>query len=178
MIAADQYTPVDETLIPTGEIEPVKGTPLDFTTPTPIGARIDEIKGDPGGYDHNYVLRGGGEGAGTGGPRARAGERARAGDVHHRAGRAVLHRQLPRRHAQGQGRRRLPEAPGVLPGGPALPRLGPSRQFPSIILRPGETYTQTTIYRFFFSAYGREGAGEATPARAEVGHAFSGRGRP
>ena len=61
MLAADKYTPVDDTLIPTGEIEPVRGTPLDFTTPTAIGARIDQIKGDPGGYDHNYVLRGGDE---------------------------------------------------------------------------------------------------------------------
>src|SRR5262249_11441935 len=63
MINADQYTPVDETLIPTGEIKPVKGTPLDFTTPTPIGARIDQLtgKGQPGGYDHNFVLNGGGK---------------------------------------------------------------------------------------------------------------------
>src|SRR5262249_48760866 len=60
IIAADEYTPVDDTLIPTGKIEPVKGTPLDFTKPMKIGARIAEKKGDPGGYDHNYVLRGGG----------------------------------------------------------------------------------------------------------------------
>ncbi len=55
---ADRYTPVDSTFIPTGEILPVKGTPLDFTHPTAIGARIAEIKGDPGGYDHNFVLNG------------------------------------------------------------------------------------------------------------------------
>ena len=55
---ADRYTPVDSTFIPTGEILPVKGTPLDFTHPTAIGARIGEIKGDPGGYDHNFVLNG------------------------------------------------------------------------------------------------------------------------
>jgi aldose 1-epimerase len=61
MIAADRYTPVDDTPIPTGEIEPVKGTPLDFTSPTPIGARIDQLKGEPGGYDHNFVLRDGGK---------------------------------------------------------------------------------------------------------------------
>jgi len=59
LLEADRYTPVDDTLIPTGEIAPVRGTPLDFTTPTAIGARIDQIEGDPGGYDHNYVLRGG-----------------------------------------------------------------------------------------------------------------------
>jgi aldose 1-epimerase len=55
-LPAEHYTPVDATLIPTGEIQPVKGTPLDFTTPAAIGSRIGEMKGDPGGYDHNYVL--------------------------------------------------------------------------------------------------------------------------
>ena len=53
MIDADHYTPVDSTLIPTGEIKPVKGTPFDFTNPTKVGARIDSVKG---GYDHNWVL--------------------------------------------------------------------------------------------------------------------------
>ena len=61
MLAADHYTPVDETLIPTGEIAPVAGTPLDFTKPTAIGARIKEMKGEPGGYDHNFVLKSGGK---------------------------------------------------------------------------------------------------------------------
>jgi len=59
MINADRFTPVDDGLIPTGELKPVKGTPFDFTTPTPIGARIDQD--DPQlkfgkGYDHNWVL--------------------------------------------------------------------------------------------------------------------------
>ena len=52
-INADQYTPVDSTLIPTGKIETVKGTPFDFTGAEKIGARIDSVKG---GYDHNFVL--------------------------------------------------------------------------------------------------------------------------
>jgi len=53
MIDADHYTPVDTSLIPTGKIEPVKGTPFDFTKAEAIGARIDSVKG---GYDHNFVL--------------------------------------------------------------------------------------------------------------------------
>jgi aldose 1-epimerase len=58
-IFADNYTPVDSTLIPTGKIEPVKGTPFDFTQPENIGARIEDkdqqlINGK--GYDHNFVL--------------------------------------------------------------------------------------------------------------------------
>ena len=52
-IDADKYTPVDTTLIPTGELKPVKGTPFDFTTPHTIGERIAQV---PGGYDHNFVL--------------------------------------------------------------------------------------------------------------------------
>jgi aldose 1-epimerase len=53
---ASMYTPGDAGMIPTGEIAPVKGTPLDFTTPTAIGARISQIKADPVGYDHNFVI--------------------------------------------------------------------------------------------------------------------------
>jgi aldose 1-epimerase len=56
---ADRYTPVDETLIPTGELAPVAGTPLDFTEPTPIGERIDsdhEQIQRGAGYDHNFVI--------------------------------------------------------------------------------------------------------------------------
>src|SRR5262249_33334540 len=56
-VSADQYTPVDDTLIPTGKIAPVKGTPLDFTSPMAIGARIKQVGGNPIGYDHNFVLR-------------------------------------------------------------------------------------------------------------------------
>jgi aldose 1-epimerase len=55
-LKADHYTPVDPTLIPTGEIKPVKGTPLDFTYPLAIGEHIGDMKGNPGGYDHNFVL--------------------------------------------------------------------------------------------------------------------------
>ncbi len=58
-INAENFTPVDETLIPTGELASVNGTPFDFTTSTPIGARIeqdDEQLTRGGGYDHNFVL--------------------------------------------------------------------------------------------------------------------------
>jgi aldose 1-epimerase len=63
MLAADAYTPVDATLIPTGEIKNVAGTPFDFRQAAPIGARIRDAS-DPQiaigrGYDHNFVLRGG-----------------------------------------------------------------------------------------------------------------------
>lgn len=58
-LKADNYTPVDSTLIPTGKIEPVKGTPFDFAAPITIGARIndanEQLKNGKG-YDHNFVL--------------------------------------------------------------------------------------------------------------------------
>lgn len=56
-LAAGRYTLADDELIPTGEITSVKGTPLDFTTPTPIGTRIDQLKPKLNGYDHNFVLK-------------------------------------------------------------------------------------------------------------------------
>jgi aldose 1-epimerase len=58
-INADRFTPVDTTLIPTGELAPVAGTPFDFRQPTPIGARIaaehEQLRNGTG-YDHNWVL--------------------------------------------------------------------------------------------------------------------------
>lgn len=60
---ADHYTPTDETVIPTGEIAPVKGTPLDFTMPHVIGERIDKLTETASlGYDHNFVLNRKGDG--------------------------------------------------------------------------------------------------------------------
>ena len=59
-LAADAYTPVDSTLIPTGVIAPVAGTPFDFTDPTAIGDRIRDASSQQivfgRGYDHNFVL--------------------------------------------------------------------------------------------------------------------------
>ena len=62
-IEADQFTPIDESLIPTGEIATLDGTPLDFRQPTPISARVRDGRFEQlvlaRGYDHNMVLRGG-----------------------------------------------------------------------------------------------------------------------
>lgn len=65
MIDADRYTPVDNGLITTGELKDVTGSPMDFRTPTAIGARIGaddpQLHLGPGGYDHNWVLNSGGK---------------------------------------------------------------------------------------------------------------------
>jgi aldose 1-epimerase len=65
MLNADRFTPVDKNLIPTGELRPVKGTPMDFTASTKIGSRIDDsydqlVLGH--GYDHNWVINRKGDG--------------------------------------------------------------------------------------------------------------------
>ncbi len=60
-IYADKYNPVDTTLIPTGQLAPVAGTPFDFNKPTTIGARIDSANEQlkfGKGYDHNFILNG------------------------------------------------------------------------------------------------------------------------
>lgn len=59
-LESDFYTPKDACDIPTGEILSVAGTPLDFNKPTAIGSRFGVLGGKPQGYDHNFVLRGGG----------------------------------------------------------------------------------------------------------------------
>jgi len=59
MIHADRYVVVNENLIPTGELRPCAGTAMDFTTMQPIGARIEQVEG---GYDHTYVINREGDG--------------------------------------------------------------------------------------------------------------------
>ncbi len=56
MISASKYNVVDSTLIPTGELREVKGTPFDFTASKPIGKDLDATGGKPIGYDHNFIL--------------------------------------------------------------------------------------------------------------------------
>ena len=55
---ADRYTAVDDSLIPTGEVVTVRGTPFDFTKPRAISDRINEVGGKLPGYDHNFVING------------------------------------------------------------------------------------------------------------------------
>jgi aldose 1-epimerase len=148
---ADRYTPVDAQLIPTGELASVAGTPLDFTTPTAIGARIREpfeqlLRAT--GYDHNFVLRGGDEAL----PLA-------ARVVEPGTGRVLtVHTDQPglqfytgnfltgalvgpsgRAYRQGDAfaleTQHFPDSPN-------------HPEFPSTVLRPGEVYRTTTVYGF------------------------------
>ena len=148
MLAADRYTPVDGTLIPTGEIAPVAGTPFDFRDFHAIGERVEQLaRGTGAGYDHNFVLNN------QDGDLALAAKvrEPKSGRVlerfHHRAGHPVLRRQFPQRR-DGQGRQevRLPQR--LLPRDAALSRLGqPAKDFPPIVLRAGRKYKHTCVYQ-------------------------------
>jgi aldose 1-epimerase len=152
MIEADKFTPVDSGLIPTGELRDVTGTPFDFRKPTPIGARIDsndeQIKLG-GGYDHNFVLR------------------RKEGDPISLAARVV-------EPASGRILEVWTTEPGVQfytgnfldgsargKGGVAyakrtafcletqhFPDSPNHPKFPTTVLKPGESYHSTTIYKF------------------------------
>src|SRR5205809_5270353 len=150
-IAADHYTPVDSTLIPTGEIASVNGTPFDFRTPTAIGARIEQndVQLKRGkGYDHNWVLNRTGTAPGLA---ARLTEPTTGrtlevlttepgiqfysgnfldGSITGKDGRVYRHRYglcLETQH--------FPDSPN-------------HANFPSTILRPGQEYRSTTVFRF------------------------------
>jgi aldose 1-epimerase len=152
-IEADRFTPVDSGLIPTGELLPVEGTPLDFRQPHPIGARIDDpfeqlVLGQ--GYDHNWVLR----------------NYTEPGQIHKAAelydpssGRLMtvytdqpglqfysgnfLDGSAIGKNGIAYGLRSgLCLETQVFPDSPNKP------DFPSATLKPGQVYRQTTIYQF------------------------------
>jgi aldose 1-epimerase len=148
MLAADQYTPADETLIPTGKLAPVKGTPLDFTSPTPIGSRFDQLTGEPRGYDHNYVLRGDGKAPALG---ARVYDRGTGRVLEMfttEPGVQLYTANFLDGKITGQGGVVYKKHGAFCLEAQHFPDSVHHANFPSTILRPGEKYTQTTIYKF------------------------------
>jgi aldose 1-epimerase len=146
MLAADNYTPTDATLIPTGAIKPVRGTPLDFTTPALIGARIAQLRKFPGGYDHNYVINGGGKKL-TLAARVRDPKSGRVMEMFTTEPGVQLYTMNSDVKLRGKG------ATYGRHGGFCLeaqhyPDAVNRPEFPPVILRPGETYRQTTVYKF------------------------------
>lgn len=147
-IAAASYTPTDETLIPTGALTPVAGTAMDFTRSRPIGARFDQLTNLPRGYDHNFALDGGGQGL-TLAARVFELTTGRSMTVATTEPGVQLY---TANYFDGtlSGKRsvRYGRHAGFTLEAQHFPDSVNHPAFPSTILRPGETYRQTTIYRF------------------------------
>jgi aldose 1-epimerase len=151
VIEADYFTPVDGTLIPTGEVRSVTGTPLDFGQATPIGARIDQDDEQlrfGGGYDHNWVIRGE---AGTLrlAARAFAPDTGRVMEVHttEPAVQFYTANMMPAA-ITGKGGKTYIRRGGFCLETQHYPDSPNKPSFPSTSLRPGETYSTTTLFRF------------------------------
>jgi aldose 1-epimerase len=160
MIAAEKFTPVDSTLIPTGELRPVEGTVMDFRSPRRIGDRInadDEQLHFAGGYDHNWVLARPGPGLMLA-ARLREQTSGRSMEVHTTEpglqfysgnfldGTVTGKRGITYGHRSGLclETQHFPDAPN-------------HDAFPSTVLQPGEKYSSTTVYRFLVDPKGGGG---------------------
>ena len=151
MIDADRFTPVDSGLIPTGELEHVDGSPMDFRQSIPIGARIeedfDQLKFG-GGYDHNWVLN------------HQDGTLALAARVHEPTTGRIMEVLTTEPGLQfysgnfldgsevGKGGVHYEHRSGFCLEAQHYPDSPNTPEFPSTALEPGEVYTQTTIYEF------------------------------
>ena len=146
---ADRFTVVDNELIPTGELRPVKGTPMDFIATFAIGQRIDQVPGAyPGGYDHNFVLLK---------KNNELSFAARFGDP--RSGR-ILEVFTTQPGVQfysgnfldgtitGKGGKVYKKHWGLCLETQHFPDSPNQRTFPNTILRPGEKFMEETAYRF------------------------------
>ena len=150
MLAADAYLPTDKGLIPTGQIAPVEGTPMDFRKATKVGARVNadfEALKFGGGYDHAWVLRQG------------KGVRLAAVLKDPSSGRTmeVLTDQPGVQFycgnfldgtAVGKGGVKYQFRSGLCLETEGFPDAPNKPQFPSAVLRPGQTYHHTMIFRF------------------------------
>ncbi len=150
MINADKFTPVDSGLIPTGKLEPVKGTPMDFTTPTPVGERVnadfEQLKLGKG-YDHNWVLN------------KKGNELSLAASVLEPQSGRYMEVWTTEPGVQFYGGNFMAGDVGkqgktyVFRGALCLetqhyPNSPNQASFPSVVLKPGATYQQTCIYKF------------------------------
>lgn len=155
MLNAAQYTPVDATLIPTGELASVDHTPFDFRTPTAIGARINDKNEQlerGKGYDHNFVL--------TKVPSAASGGLELAARVSDPTSGRTLEVLTTEPGIQfysgnfldgtltGKGGVKIAHRSGFCLETQHFPDSPNHPNFPSTVLRPGETYSTTTVWRF------------------------------
>ncbi len=145
MLKAEQFTPVNAKLIPNGEFTDVKGTPMDFTSPKKIGKELAQVDG---GYDHNWVLKRSGEGA------------EMIGSLYHPASGRYMEVYTTEPGIQfytgnfldgkltGKNKHVYIKHAGLCLETQHFPDSPNQKDFPSTILKPGEMYKQTTIYKF------------------------------
>jgi len=169
---ADSYTPVDRTLIPSGEIAPVAGTPLDFTTPTRIGARIREAFPQLAiahGYDHNVVL----ERVDTLSPilaaRVREPTSGRELEVFTtEPGIQFYSGNFLDGTLRGTSGRTYRQNDGFALETQHFPDSPNHPEFPSTVLRPGDVFESSTVYRLSCTL-GREAQVSTSDQRRQVG---------
>ncbi len=142
---ADHYLPTDDDRIPTGEIASVFHTPMDFTRPVTIGARIDEVKG--GGYNHCYVLNKQGDSLGLA-ARVQEPKNGRAMEVHTTEPGIQFYTGHFLENYRGAGGIIFNKYDGFCLEAQHFPNSVNEPRFPSTILKPGDLYRQTTIHKF------------------------------
>ncbi|MFC5666449.1 aldose epimerase family protein [Kitasatospora misakiensis] len=149
---ADGYTPTDERLIPDGRIEPVDGTPFDFTTARPIGKSVHDAHPQltgPGGYDHNWVLRPR-PADGTPGPAARLEDPVSGRTLEVLTTEPGVQVYTANTfHGAVTGASGVPYGPfaGIALETQHFPDSPHRPAFPSTVLRPGEEFRSTTVFR-------------------------------
>jgi aldose 1-epimerase len=150
MIDADRFTPVDDKLIPTGELKSVKDSPMDFTKPAPIGSRIAQVPGkDPGGYDHNYVLNSGG-GKMALALRISDPDSGRVMEIHTtEPGIQFYSGNFLDGSITGKNGVVYKKHYGLCLETQHFPDSPNKPNFPSVILKPGDKYTHTTVHKFY-----------------------------
>ncbi len=147
-IPAETYTPTDESLIPTGEIVSVLDTPLDFTTPQLIGARIEakfKPLQDGKGYDHNYVLKGPGLKLAA---RVKDPKSGRVMEVSTTDPAVQFYTGNHLKNVSGKGGHVYAARNGFCLETQKYPDSPNKPQFPTAVVRPGEPYLHTTIFKF------------------------------
>jgi aldose 1-epimerase len=152
-IHADQFTPVDAALIPSGEIVPVAGTPFDFRRATRIGARIGHPDGQlrqAGGYDHNFVLRRpSGDASLIHAARVTEPVTGRTLDVHTtEPGLQFYSGNFLDGSIHGKGGRVYDRRAGFCLETQHFPDSPNRSHFPSVLLRPGQEYRSRTVFAF------------------------------
>lgn len=149
MVNAEEYTPVDETLIPTGKVEPVAGTAVDFRKMTRLGARIDDlVKTATIGYDHNLVLNKKRAALADEAAKLREPKSGRVMSVFTTEPAIQIYTGNFLKGQKGKDGKTYAQRSAICLETQHYPDAINQKSFPSIVLEPGREYRQMTIYAF------------------------------